>query len=670
MTTANSSSSSSSTTSSTSQPSNHYHSTTSQVHTLTSSTNTNNNNGGSNNNNNNPGIPPPPPDNYVTIIPVVDQYGSGQFRSRRTTAPNASKQTGTNHRKKNKIRSDIESDYGTYSGQREYYREQRSRGDYLTRGAALNAANSANTTEYVPSNSSHLHATLTRSNIVPSHIDNSSSSVYSVSQRGNLVTESLPPQHDQLEREPRRYEMSRGTRSGTSALIDQVASGQLTLSRIQQSGNKEKFDRRNPTILRKKLDVCIYLMSSVGIKLEVEEGSTITAAELVNTLIEEEELSLPRSAADVFALWMTSPLLEVQLKPHHKSFYIRREWNHFLQRFSSAPLEKKALDEPILSLQRNVFFHKSDEVKIRDHKILELLYEEAKYNILTGQYPCELSDYVMLGGIQARLELGTYDQDIHTPSYFRSIMYRFLPEHASIYGNWSSWVPWRSGGAKNSLEVRLIEQYKMILANASPKRLVRKYLEFCWSLPYYGSAFFHGQIETPARSLTSLVINRDTEVLIAINSQGFYVIDPIKVVILLGLKLEELSWDYAKPSQENNEDCLPCLFIQFCVIENGRRVSKILQIFSRQAVQMDALIATFVDDLKQRVALYNDDPEANIFNDSSSMEADDCLVPLTTVSRRGIPESCLSNKLNRLTLATFDDEGHCIGHMGSWSFSN
>ena len=71
-------------------------------------------------------------------------------------------------------------------------------------------------------------------------------------------------------------------------------------------------------------------------------------------------------------------------------------------------------------------------------------------------------------------------------------------------------------------------------------------------------------------------------------------------MILLGLKLEELSWDYAKPSQENNEDCLPCLFIQFCVIENGRRVSKILQIFSRQAVQMDALIATFVDELKQR----------------------------------------------------------------------
>ena len=62
----------------------------------------------------------------------------------------------------------------------------------------------------------------------------------------------------------------------------------------------------------------------------------------------------------------------------------------------------------------------------RDHKILELLYEEAKYNILTGRYPCEISDYIMLGGIQARLELGPYDMAVHTPSYFRTIMYRLV----------------------------------------------------------------------------------------------------------------------------------------------------------------------------------------------------------------------------------------------------
>jgi hypothetical protein len=45
-----------------------------------------------------------------------------------------------------------------------------------------------------------------------------------------------------------------------------------------------------------------------------------------------------------------------------------------------------------------------------------------------------------------------------------------------------------------------------------------------------------------------------------LNDKIFYL--SLFQVILLGLKLEELSWDYAKPSQENNDDCLPCLFIQ------------------------------------------------------------------------------------------------------------
>jgi hypothetical protein len=42
---------------------------------------------------------------------------------------------------------------------------------------------------------------------------------------------------------------------------------------------------------------------------------------------------------------------------------------------------------------------------------------------------------------------------------------------------------------------------------------------------------------------------------------------------------------------------------------------------------MDALIATFVDDLKQRVAMYNEDPDGNLFNDVSSTEADGELAP-------------------------------------------
>ena len=87
-------------------------------------------------------------------------------------------------------------------------------------------------------------------------------------------------------------------------------------------------------------------MSAIGIKMEVEEGASATVGELILSLVDEEELNLPRQTTttsnpvpsssnngsntgsgmsgniiplgEIFTLWMTSPLLDVQLKPHHK----------------------------------------------------------------------------------------------------------------------------------------------------------------------------------------------------------------------------------------------------------------------------------------------------------------------------------------------------------------
>jgi hypothetical protein len=309
----------------------------------------------------------------------------------------------------------------------------------------------------------------------------------------------------------------------------------------------------------------------------------------------------------------------------------------------------------VLSLQRNIFCSKREEQGVKDHKVLELLYEEAKFNMLTSRYPCEVSDYIMLGGIQARLEIGPYDMAVHTAAFFRQNLSRFLPEHAvRRAGSLLSWLPW-SAAAKSSPEARLIEQFKvrapplflggplaltisllrpyqatrprsdlsrntLSSAGASPTTagnssgwaaplctislqlglksgadVVFSSVDFlelelaqykfggavqcsavqcsalqCSAVQYSAvhcsavhcsergigslelgstwlywqplgrintptdlppcSAFFRGQIETPAKSLTSLVINQDSEVLVAINSQGLHVIDPVNVV--------------------------------------------------------------------------------------------------------------------------------------------
>ncbi|XP_049850422.1 putative FERM domain-containing protein FRMD8P1 [Schistocerca gregaria] len=410
------------------------------------------------------------------------------------------------------------------------------------------------------------------------------------------------------------------------------------------------------------LNTCIYLMSKVVLNMEIEDGHSSTVQELVQYVMQEEELALPRVASNIFTLWMCSGLLEIQLKLFHKPFDVRKRWQSLVSQYTNATDSQIDRDEPILSFQRNVFFSKRDEEKIKDQKLLDLLYDEAKYNILEGRYPCEISHYIMLGGIQARIELGPYVPQVHTTQFFREHQRKFLPTHVS-HSNWS----WLRISGKNSPEVRLLEQFKRIPSNTPVRKLIRKYLEFCWSLPYYGGAFFRGQVEQPVRGLTSLITHQDVSVLVAINTQGVYIIDDIQCTLLLGLKYEEMSWDFAKPSQEDNPDCLPCLFLQFMVLENGTRVSKILQVFSKQAVMMDALISVFVDEIKQKTTTYADEPDRPVYD--TSTDSDDTQVPLTTVNRRELPQSCLSNKLSKLTLATFDEDGRCIGQMGSWSFS-
>lgn len=58
-------------------------------------------------------------------------------------------------------------------------------------------------------------------------------------------------------------------------------------------------------------------------------------------------------------------------------------------------------------------------MQISDEGILRLLYDEAKYNVLEGRYPCDIEDCELLGGLSCCLELGPYCQEKHTASTLR-----------------------------------------------------------------------------------------------------------------------------------------------------------------------------------------------------------------------------------------------------------
>ncbi|XP_035208895.1 FERM domain-containing protein 8-like isoform X4 [Stegodyphus dumicola] len=174
----------------------------------------------------------------------------------------------------------------------------------------------------------------------------------------------------------------------------------------------------------KKEDICVMLMNKVVLCVESENPPQATVQELMELiLLDDQDLSLPASARDVFSLWLVSPMLELQLTSFQRPYHTRQQWMTLLLKYTSATTKHLDKDEPELFLKRNVFYDKQDEMRICDMKILELLYEEAKYNILKGRYPCDIQDCDVLAGIQARLELGPFNPQIHTAEFFSSAFF-------------------------------------------------------------------------------------------------------------------------------------------------------------------------------------------------------------------------------------------------------
>uniref|UniRef100_A0A1B0C9K7 Putative 26s proteasome regulatory complex subunit n=1 Tax=Lutzomyia longipalpis TaxID=7200 RepID=A0A1B0C9K7_LUTLO len=213
-----------------------------------------------------------------------------------------------------------------------------------------------------------------------------------------------------------------------------------------------------------------------------------------------------------------------------------------------APKMQAALD-----LQSGIL-HAADE---RDFKTAYSYFYEAfeGYDSVASNKALTALKYMLL----CKIMLGQSDDVNQIVSGKLAITYSGRDIDAMKASSSWSWLP---VSRKTSAEVRLLEQFKRVPTTATTRKLMRKYLEFCWALPFYGAAFFHGQVEQPVRGLMSLVHQKDISVLIAINEKGVFVIDHVESTLILGLRYEELSWDFAKPSSADDPECMPCIFIQ------------------------------------------------------------------------------------------------------------
>ncbi|XP_036380503.1 FERM domain-containing protein 8 [Megalops cyprinoides] len=340
-------------------------------------------------------------------------------------------------------------------------------------------------------------------------------------------------------------------------------------------------------------DVLVYMVGDSAVHLCVEGVGCVTVQELGRSV--REALHIPDSAQDAFAFWLCSPLLELQLKPKHQPYKLCRQWQDLLYRFTEASEEDISQDEPCLMYRRNVFYPKAKELQIEDEGVLRLLYDEAKINILGGRYPCDPEHWLSLGALSCALELGVgLDTQQATAAIREKKISSFLPAHVAGGGGGLLSALRGKSGRQAGLEQNLLEEYRSVSAADSnaqdPAHYLRQYLNTCHSLPYYGCAFFSGEIDKPAQGI--LQRGGRKTVSVGISLEGVYVIDAKEKHVLLGLRFSELSWDHSYPEEEGDSHIL---WLEFDGEEAGTPVNKLLKIYSKQAELMSGLIEFCVE---------------------------------------------------------------------------
>ncbi|XP_020499001.1 FERM domain-containing protein 8 [Labrus bergylta] len=345
--------------------------------------------------------------------------------------------------------------------------------------------------------------------------------------------------------------------------------------------------------LSRAQDVLIYLFGDSAVHLTVEGLGSVSVQELGRSV--REALHVPESAQDAFAFWLCSPLLDLQLKARHQPYKLCRQWQDLLYRFTLASEEDISQDEPFLQYRRNVFYPKSKELQIDDDGVLRLLYEEARSNILTGRYPCDPEHWTGLGALSLALEEGTGLDDAHfTTTVREKKLSSFVPAHVAM-GSGGLFSTLRGKSSRQTgMEQNLLEAYRKISTSAGnapePTQLLHQYLNTCHNLPYYGCAFFIGEIDKPAQGI--LQRGKRKSVNVGICLEGVYVMDVKEKHVLLGLHFNQLSWDHSYPEEEGDSHIL---WLEFDGEEDGTPVNKLLKIYSKQAELMSGLIEFCVE---------------------------------------------------------------------------
>ncbi|CAD5208839.1 unnamed protein product [Bursaphelenchus xylophilus] len=234
---------------------------------------------------------------------------------------------------------------------------------------------------------------------------------------------------------------------------------------------------RNLTVLRpEKIEINLIGRNSLQIKCT---PATVTAGQLRDSILKVEGLNAVMSDK-VFALWICSERLSLQLKAEMKIRTHLEKWLEYLSKWGDVQDRANPSEKPRLYFKRDARTLLGDErdVACRSAEAVRLLYGEAERQFLNGLYPAKEKDTIKMAAIILRLLFG--QQLGNNMDY--STLTACMPRHL---------IPVESDRSFSKLVSKLKEAHSQLTQKPTTvHQLQFDFLQLCWKLNVYGCTFF------------------------------------------------------------------------------------------------------------------------------------------------------------------------------------
>uniref|UniRef100_A0A0N5AJF2 FERM domain-containing protein n=1 Tax=Syphacia muris TaxID=451379 RepID=A0A0N5AJF2_9BILA len=218
----------------------------------------------------------------------------------------------------------------------------------------------------------------------------------------------------------------------------------------------------------------VELMDGGNAQLSLVQGDGTTAGQLHESMCRELKLNSDSSA--LFAIWICSDALSVQLKEHHKPLSHMKHWGCKVAKFGNDSSYKIEEEIPKLFFRRDARISLSVEKKAKlTPDALSLLYSEAQKNFMKGLYPCAEKDMINLAAITFRIIHGN-NCTVSCDKLQTLIPHHRIPTTKSSIAEMCHEI---------TKQYRSLEKWNLVA-------LQNEFLHICWRLCVYGAIFFDG----------------------------------------------------------------------------------------------------------------------------------------------------------------------------------